>query len=491
MLKRVRTPGLVTLLAIAFCLGPAAASAAPNRIGTVVYVRGVATAQVADGDVRLLGSGSKLLEGDVVNSAARSYAVLKLSDGTRMTVRPGTVLSLQEFKPKRQSALMRLFKGGLRAITGFISKRNPGGFKLRTALATIGIRGTDFEARLCDRSCVAESRRIKRRTSANGSPVAGRLVFRRGRVSAVRGARAAHRLALGASVLAGDIIETGARGIAVIAFRDRSRVTLNRASRFKIERMHYQPAAPEKDGLFMRLFKGGLRAVTGLIGKRNRSKVRVSVATATIGIRGTGFDLVCAGECAPDSGAAQPGADRISRAGGIMDRVVRPAYAAQEPQVFVHFFRGKGYIETPGGRQDVGTGETAEALGADRPRLLTGAPPMLLQQLQQAPDPSNDQESLDPSYQRPGAVEELFRTEPLNSLSEDTLVVTVYDGDVTVDGVAAGPGETIVDDGRNPTFRTPADAVPLAPLASPDFPPEPVLPPALIPSTGATLNQCI
>jgi len=488
MLKFARTSGV--LIALAAGMAPAdTAWAASSEIGNVIYARGVATAQVADGDVRLLGTGSELLEGDVVNTAARSYAVLKLSDGTRMTVRPGTVLSLQAFKPKQQSALMRLFKGGLRMITGFISKRNPDGFRLRTSLATIGIRGTDFEARLCDRECVAESRRIKRRPSVNGSPVAGRLVFRRGRVTAVRGTRKAHGLALGAAVLAGDIIATGPRGVAVIAFRDRSRVTLRRASRFKIERMHYQPAAPEKDGLFMRLFKGGLRAVTGLIGKRNRNKVKISFATATIGIRGTGFDLVCAGECGPDTQPVRSSTNPVSGISGqFTDDIVRPAYAAQEPQALVHFFLGAGYIETPGGRRDLATGQTAQVLGAGRPTLVTGPTPMLLQQLQQAPNPSKDKESLDPKYRKPGAIKGLFSSKAPGTLGEDTLVVTVHDGDVTVDEVPVGPGETGVAGGEGPTFRTPTDAVPLVPLASPDIPPKPALPPALIPSTG---GQCV
>jgi hypothetical protein len=46
------------------------------------------------------------------------------------------------------------------------------------------------------------------------------------------------------------------------------------------------------------MFKGGLRAVTGLLGKRNKEKVSFVTNSATIGIRGTHFGaLLCQGDC--------------------------------------------------------------------------------------------------------------------------------------------------------------------------------------------------
>ena len=46
------------------------------------------------------------------------------------------------------------------------------------------------------------------------------------------------------------------------------------------------------------MLKGGIRAVTGYIGKRNRDAYKVHTAVATIGIRGTGHNTrICAGDC--------------------------------------------------------------------------------------------------------------------------------------------------------------------------------------------------
>jgi hypothetical protein len=60
----------------------------------------------------------------------------------------------------------------------------------------------------------------------------------------------------------------------------------------------------KRDGFMMRLVKGGLRAVTGLIGKRNPNNVRMRAGTATIGIRGTHWGVMCVGEDTCQSGGS-------------------------------------------------------------------------------------------------------------------------------------------------------------------------------------------
>jgi hypothetical protein len=69
-------------------------------------------------------------------------------------------------------------------------------------------------------------------------------------------------------------------------------------TQLKIERFSYTPAKPEGDSFLVSMVKGGLRAVTGLLGKRNHDKVQFETATATIGIRGTHFGaLLCQNDC--------------------------------------------------------------------------------------------------------------------------------------------------------------------------------------------------
>lgn len=107
-------------------------------------------------------------------------------------------------------------------------------------------------------------------------------------------------LAVWAKVLAGDTLFTGKDSYARIKFSDGGQVSLKPVSQFQIEIYHHDPQVPEKDAAKFNLLKGGLRAISGLIGKRgDPDSYGVKTQTATVGIRGTRFGvLFCKGDCA-------------------------------------------------------------------------------------------------------------------------------------------------------------------------------------------------
>jgi hypothetical protein len=106
-------------------------------------------------------------------------------------------------------------------------------------------------------------------------------------------------LAIKSSVDEGDLLITEADTYARIKFVDGGEIVLRPGTEFKIEQYAYKEGDAQNDNIVMSLFKGGLRAVTGLIGKRSKEKVSFQTSTATIGIRGTHFGmLLCrAGSC--------------------------------------------------------------------------------------------------------------------------------------------------------------------------------------------------
>jgi hypothetical protein len=53
-------------------------------------------------------------------------------------------------------AVFRLLKGGFRAISGLIGKINHDEYQVTTPVATIGIRGTDYLAVICDATCALD-----------------------------------------------------------------------------------------------------------------------------------------------------------------------------------------------------------------------------------------------------------------------------------------------------------------------------------------------
>ncbi len=269
-----------------------------QAVGEVEFARGAGFAQSASQSPRILGKGVALNEGDRLTTSDGASAIVKLNDGTRLTVRPNSELVIQQFKFKENapdnSFVMQLLRGGLRAITGLVSKGSPDAARLRTATATIGIRGTDFDARLCANDCAAESARVSEKPRANAVQASAKLVGVLGDIAAVEPSGTRRRLVDGASVYPGDMVETavGARG--VLAFRDDSRLTLGPTSRFRIDSFVFDEKAPTEGRFLVSLLRGSMRALTGLIGKANNRNVAFTTATATIGIRGTGLDVDCA-----------------------------------------------------------------------------------------------------------------------------------------------------------------------------------------------------
>jgi hypothetical protein len=76
-----------------------------------------------------------------------------------------------------------------------------------------------------------------------------------------------------------------------IRFKDGGFVALQPDTRFTVERYRYTAAGDAEDGVVMSLFKGGLRTISGLVGKRNRASYSMKTLVATIGIRGTDYAL--------------------------------------------------------------------------------------------------------------------------------------------------------------------------------------------------------
>lgn len=93
----------------------------------------------------------------------------------------------------------------------------------------------------------------------------------------------------GTAVENGQIVTTGTTGKAVIKFQDGQIIALQPNSVFKVNNYKFTQAAPEKGEIFFSLLQGGLRAITGLIGGRNRQGWKLAMPTATAGIRGTDF----------------------------------------------------------------------------------------------------------------------------------------------------------------------------------------------------------
>lgn len=142
---------------------------------------------------------------------------------------------------------------------------------------------------------------------------AARVEFTSGDVRALAADGSSRVLARGAQVGSGDTIDTGS-GRAQMRFTDGSLVSLQPQTQFRIDEYAFA-GKPTEDRGFFSLIKGGLRTITGLVGKGNRSNYKLTTSVATIGIRGTEFSVVYGNSINVTTG---DGAVDVCNAGGCL-----------------------------------------------------------------------------------------------------------------------------------------------------------------------------
>ncbi len=114
-------------------------------IGNIMAVKGEAKV-LRDGEEIVAVSGLALLRGDNIITQARSRVQVMLKDETVVTIGAKSKFSFDEylFDGANSKVAMSSSRGFFRSVTGRIGKLAPQRFKVKTASATIGIRGTDF-----------------------------------------------------------------------------------------------------------------------------------------------------------------------------------------------------------------------------------------------------------------------------------------------------------------------------------------------------------
>jgi len=131
---------------------------------------------------------------------------------------------------------------------------------------------------------------------AQGS-AAGKVVFVMGTPQAIDSAGTARNLVRGDAIYSGDRLVTG-RGRLQVNMADGAFISVQPNSEYILDNYNYSGQPDGTEQAVYRLAKGGVRAVTGLIGRTNKEAYKVNTAVATIGIRGTGHNTrLCAGDC--------------------------------------------------------------------------------------------------------------------------------------------------------------------------------------------------
>ena len=144
-----RTPllnpqGLLAALVAMTLSGMAIAETA----GRVNFVSGGVVAVSADGSKRTLTRGDFINSGERIETN-RGRAQIRFTDGSFLSLQPDTVFGVDNYtfskaKPEEGSLLFNFVRGSMRTVSGAIGKVNRANYKVKTPVATIGIRGTGY-----------------------------------------------------------------------------------------------------------------------------------------------------------------------------------------------------------------------------------------------------------------------------------------------------------------------------------------------------------
>jgi hypothetical protein len=284
------------LMACLWALSATSAFAA-QPVGEVAYAHGIASAQRPGEGPRFVTKGDILNEGDVVTTSIRGFAVIGLKDGTKVTLRPDTSFVIEKYSDAagQESGLFSLNRGGIRALTGMMAKRKPRSVQFKTAAGAMEIKGTSFDARICGDDCADDARAIAKRNAAQD--VVARVAVFAGPSAAIGRDGKPRVITVGMPLVNGEAVRTEKGAYVVLAFRDETKVTVISESEFKLQDVRFAGPKADTGNFVVRIVRGGARALTGLLAKRDPKAVRVDMLTSTIGIRGTGFDAKLAPDC--------------------------------------------------------------------------------------------------------------------------------------------------------------------------------------------------
>ncbi|MCE3264047.1 MAG: iron dicitrate transport regulator FecR [Pseudoduganella sp.] len=124
---------------------------------------------------------------------------------------------------------------------------------------------------------------------ALAAPVAGTVTHLSGPLLARKASGAIKILSVKSEVENGDTLVTEKNTYARVKFIDNSEITLKPGTTLTVDDFSFDEGKPDGDKANFNLVKGGLRSVSGLLGKRNKEKFELKTPAATIGIRGTTF----------------------------------------------------------------------------------------------------------------------------------------------------------------------------------------------------------
>lgn len=251
---------------------------AATVVGKISFAKGSNAASQPNEAPRLLGKDSEVYQGDNIQTSDGSFVIVDFVDGSKVTIRPNSNFTVEQFDSANKNAKLKVHEGAVRASTGEFAKAGGDNFQIQTPDSTVkGVQGSEYSIK------VGKSLGIQEGSVAKIVDIKGN-VYAQNRTDKNAEER---KLSLGSSVNEHDFLTSEADSYALMVFKDNEKVTLLAKSELDIVKYNYQKPG-KKDQILFKLATGGLRVLTGNIGKKDHSAYALDTPVATIGIRGSG-----------------------------------------------------------------------------------------------------------------------------------------------------------------------------------------------------------
>lgn len=126
-------------------------AALADTAGRVNFVTGEVVAVKSDGSKRTLTRGDFINSGERIETN-KGRVQIRFTDGSFLSLQPETVFGVDNYtfskaQPESGSLLFNFVRGSMRTVSGAIGKVNRANYRVKTPVATIGIRGTGYSSR--------------------------------------------------------------------------------------------------------------------------------------------------------------------------------------------------------------------------------------------------------------------------------------------------------------------------------------------------------
>jgi len=122
----------------------------PNQVGEVILTRGQVIAVGQNKKSRDLDVGDGVFVGDKIVTGEDGFVRLLMVDDARLDLRCYSIMVIEKYdlQTTRRSSILKLLQGSLRKISGEIGKSKDDVYEMKTPVASVGVRGTEYALRV-------------------------------------------------------------------------------------------------------------------------------------------------------------------------------------------------------------------------------------------------------------------------------------------------------------------------------------------------------